>query len=121
MNKLLATCLSLMLMAGCSGPPSEPRAVNVNNHLCQSTKPYTAFTVGSYTVKIFEPNDSSNPDVWQGPLCISSESKKVNCGFDLSLIKSVKPTADMKAIEVVVFSGSNSRTATIPLANCQVK
>ena len=121
MNKLLATCLSLMLMAGCSGPPSEPRAVNVDAQLCQSTKPYTTFIVGSYTVKIFEPNDSSNPDVWQGPLCISSESNKVNCGFDLSLIKSVKPTADTKALEVVVFSGSNSRTATISLANCQVR
>ena len=51
-----------------------------------------------------------------------SEANKVNCGFDLSLVKSVKPTVNMKEIEVVVFSGSNSsHTVRIVLANCQAK
>ena len=127
MKKLLticfSACLPVMLMVGCSGSPPETVAqiVNVNNHLCQSTKEYTAFAAGSYTIKIFEPNDSRNPDIWQGPVCISSEPNKVNCGFDLSLVKSVKPTVDMKEIEVVVFSGSSSHTVRIVLANCQVK
>lgn len=43
--------------------------------------------------------------------------KKVECGFELSLIKSVKPITDMNSIDLVVFSGSNSHTARITLAN----
>lgn len=123
MNKYLAVhfLISLLAMAGCTDSPPTPKAISVNSHLCQSTKEYTTFAVGSYVIKIFEPNDLKNPDIWQGPVCILSEQNKVSCGFDLSLVKSVKPTADMKEIEVVIFSGSNSRTARITLSNCQLK
>ena len=127
MNKLLiigfSACLQIMLIASCSSSTSEKvvKVINVNTHLCQSAKEYTSSAVGPYTIKIFEPNDSKNPDIWQGPVCISSEANKVNCGFDLSLVKSVKPTENMKELEVVVFSGSNSHTVRIELGSCQVK
>ena len=127
MNKVLticfSACLPVTLIAGCSSsaPEAVAKVVNVNTHLCQSTKEYTASVVGAYTIKIFEPDDAKNPDAWQGPVCISSELNNVNCGFDLSLVDSVKPMADGKEIEVVVYSGSNSHTVRIELANCQVK
>ena len=114
--------LSATAMAGCSGsvPDAVSKSVNVDSHYCQLTKDHTLLTVGAYTIKIFEPNDLKNPDVWQGPICVTSESSNVNCGFDLSLIKRVTPSADMQQIEVAVFSGSNSRTAKISLATCRL-
>lgn len=125
MKKLLSfyfTVLSAAAMAGCSGsvPDAVSRSVNVDSRYCQLTKDHTLLTVGPYTIKIFEPDSLKNPEVWQGPLCVTSELSNVNCGFDLSLIKSVTPVADMTEIEVVTFSGSNRGTASISLANCQV-
>lgn len=127
MNKLLLVyfklTLTVLALVGCSDsqPHNTDKAVKVNSQLCQSKMDFTASVVGPYTIKIFEPNDSKNPDIWQGPVCIQSETKKVECGFELSLIKSVTPTTDMNSIDIVVFSGSNSHTARITLANCEIK
>ena len=78
----------------------------MNTQLCHATVDFTSRVVGPYTIKIFEPNDPKNPDIWQGPICVHSEIKKVDCGFALSLIKSVTPAQDRNSIDVVVFSGT---------------
>jgi hypothetical protein len=127
LNKPLSVCFQLTLAAealvGCTDPTAHNAdgAIKVHGQLCQSKMDFTSSVVGPYTIKIFEPNDSKNPDIWQGPVCIQSETKAVECGFELSLIKSVKPAVDLISIDIVVFSGSNSRTARIALANCEIK
>lgn len=119
----LTACLPALLFAGCSKSPAGAivKPVVVDSHLCQTALPYTTLSVAAYTVTIFEPNDPKSPDIWQGPVCVRSEVNQVDCGFDLSLVKSVKPTDDMKAIEVVTFSGSTSRTVRIELATCKLE
>lgn len=127
MRKLLINCPRLCLFAlmlmGCTAVQTEHTdgTVTVNSQLCKSGMDFTSSVIGHYTIKIFQPNDSKNPDIWQGPVCIESETRKVHCGFDLSLVKSVKPAGDMKSMDVVVFSGSNSHTARITLATCEIK
>ena len=116
-------CLLVLILAGCTEAQSDrpSKTVTVNDQLCQSKMEFTSRAVGPYIIKIFEPNDAKNPDIWQGPMCIQSATKKVNCGFELSLVKAVKPALDLKSIDVVVFSGSNSRTARITLATCDIQ
>ena len=127
MDKSLADSFYLYLLAllltGCAVTPTKDvdKTVTVNSQLCQSMEGFTLSVVGPYQVRIFEPNDLRSPDIWQGPVCVESETKMVNCGFRLSLIKSVTPSSDMKSIDIIVFSGSNSRTARITLATCEIK
>ena len=130
MNKRLYLSLGLpiLLLIGCNGAQTEPTdkriadtPITVNTQLCHATTDFTSRVVGPYTIKIFEPNDPKNPDIWQGPICVHSEIKKVDCGFALSLIKSVTPAQDRNSIDVVVFSGSNSHTARITLDTRKIK
>ena len=129
MNKRLCLSLSfpILMLIGCNGAQSKPadkrvadKPITVNTQLCHATVDFTSRVVVPYTIKIFEPNDPKNPDIWQGPICVHSEIKKVGCGFSLSLIKSVTPVQDRNSIDVVVFSGSNSRTARITLDTCKI-
>lgn len=113
-------CLLGATLWGCERATIETPAtpVSLNAALCESAATFTAIDVGAYTIKLFEPNEAKAPDIWQGPLCIESQSMKVACGFDLSLIKRVTPSSDGQAIEVITFSGSNSYTTRITLSTC---
>jgi len=114
-KRALIICLmTFLFVAACS----EQRVVSVNSHLCKSEMPFTRIEAGEYVIKIFEPNSKTNPDIWQGPLCLSHEKSGSVCGFDLSLIKSVTPDSKNKYIDVDVFSGSNSWSYRIELDSC---
>lgn len=112
--------LGVGLLAACSGGSESKPAVRVGTQLCDSTAPYTTLKLSDYTVRIFEPNDPQRPEIWQGPVCVASKTNNVDCGFELSLVKRVAPTADGDALEVSVFSGSNTRTVRIMLATCEL-
>ena len=98
----------------CAAAPGVPAATASTSH-----------TVGAYTVTLFEPDDVARPQIWQGPICIRRErtvsGKQTECGLDLSLIAGMTPTADRRAIDVRIFSGSNGRTVRVSLADCKLK
>lgn len=83
----------------------------------------TIHTLGGYAVTLFEPDDIARPQIWQGPICIrrirAPNGEQAECGLDLSLIAGITPTADQRAIDVRIFSGSNRRTVRVSLADCK--
>ena len=109
------------MVIGCKRAPTDaPHGpISVNSQLCQSSAKFTLVEVAGYTIKVFEPMSEKAQDIWQGPVCIENESLNLQCGFDFSLVKSITPTPDKQAIDIVTFSGSNSVTTRIVLRTCR--
>ncbi|MET1257376.1 hypothetical protein [Aliikangiella maris] len=75
--------------------------------------------VEGYDIKIFNPNDSVKPDIWEGPICFQQLSSGNECIADYSLIKAVRIIKGLSVAEIDVFSGSNNTLKKISLDSCK--
>jgi len=89
--------------------------------LCHSSAHYTELKSEKYNLKIFSPDNSIHPEIWQGPVCVTNISSNRQCGVELSLIKAVKILPDNKFFIVEVFSGSNAGIIKVNLKNCKIE
>lgn len=125
-RRRLALCAWLAATAGAIEPARPDVGTAGGAQGCTAARAaditYTSHTVGGYTVTLFEPDDVARPKIWQGPICIRREGAargmQTECGLDLSLIAGITPTADRRAIDVRIFSGSNRRMVRVALADC---
>jgi len=110
----------LVMLLGCNQLTSEENGNVVYEHLCLGDKSYTEIKKNMFIVRVVEPNSKTNPDIWQGPICIVNSRTGRKCGFDLSLIKGFDFSNDDKSLEVAVFSGSSAVTYAIELDSCRL-
>ncbi len=108
----------IVFLCGSSGVFS---ADQVEVDLCHSSVRYTELKSEKYNLKIFNPDNLTHPEIWQGPVCVTDISSNKQCGVELSLIKSVKILPDSKIFIVEVFSGSNAETVKVSLENCKIE
>ncbi len=96
-------------------------ADQVEADLCHSSARYTELKSKVYSIKIFNPDNPTYPEIWQGPVCVTNILNSSQCGVELSLIKAVKILPDSKVFIAEVFSGSNAETIRVNLENCEIK
>lgn len=93
---------------------------HVSGRICNGNGVFNEFEAGGYLVRVYEPDNRDRPEIWQGPICLVRKYDNASCVFELSLIKNIRVLENGEQIEVVVFSGSNSRLVFINLANCRM-
>jgi len=87
---------------------------------CQFDGNFTSIDLTGYRVKIFNPNDIEQPDIWEGPVCIINTKKNTACSSEVSLIKSVNVSSDEKYLLVNQYSGSNETIVKIEMDSCEL-
>ena len=122
MLKYIFVLLAVLSMGSCSNvsyfsDKASANQIEVKRVSCQSDLPFTEKKLGNIKVKLFEPNDPSTPDIWQGPVCFNVNDAE--CGLDISLIKGVELDKNGHVI-VNAFSGSIAHIYTIDPVNCTV-
>jgi hypothetical protein len=122
MFKHFFVLLTALAMGSCSNQSYSDDAAATNQAKvervsCQSDLPFTEKKLGNIKVKLFEPNDPTKPDTWQGPVCFNVNGAE--CGLDISLIKGVELSGDGHVI-VNAFSGSVAHIYTIDPVNCTI-
>ncbi|MDH5180162.1 MAG: hypothetical protein OEZ39_16005 [Gammaproteobacteria bacterium] len=105
-------------MSGCTAQPMTDRAEAGAAHVCQTTADYTAHETEDHTIRVYDPNRKKDPDIWQGPVCITNKKTGKTCGYDLSLIKQYEVQRDKGYILVETFSGSNTALYRVEIATC---
>lgn len=110
--KIMYLILLFLLMSGCGGK-------NESLNHCDPSVPHTLLTHENYAIYIQNPDDAKNPTIWEGPICIDSETSDEQCVFEESLISIVEPNLNSKIIHITTFSGSQSSQWQLDLVSCQ--
>jgi hypothetical protein len=112
--KILPLLLTMLFLIACQ------KATTPVSDICSITEPHTALEFGKYTVNIFGPNETVNPDIWEGPLCITNAGTQSTCVIDVSLIKKVSYNSDNGTLAVSIFSGSNAEDIQLDMDSCKL-
>lgn len=80
---------------------------------------FTLSQQGAYEVRLYSPDDPTNPSVWQGPLCAVNLETQAFCIKEYSLIKNIRLLGAESVLEVETFSGSVSGVSRLDLMLCE--
>jgi hypothetical protein len=117
MHRFGLILVSALAICACSNESIANDKGKVKRVSCESELPFTEQRIGNITIKLFEPNDPSHPDIWQGPICFTVNGAE--CGLDISLIKGVEPGGNSHVV-VNAFSGSVAHIYTVDPASCSI-
>lgn len=119
-------CLALVVvfftvvLASCDQPFTQSFSSAAESENCQIDGDFTSIDLAGYQVKMFNPNDLEQPDIWEGPVCIVNTKKNTACSSEISLIKSVRISNDEKYLLVNQFSGSNETIIKVAMDSCEL-
>lgn len=87
--------------------------------ICDADVPHSTLEYNGYRVRLYGPNDTESPDIWEGPICITDTVRNSACIADLSLIKGVSFDHENNKLLVNVFSGSNEEYFSLSMDSCR--
>lgn len=112
--KTIFLLLPLLLLASCQKTASPAHAI------CSNQEPHTELVFGKYIVNLFGPNETVNPDMWEGPICITNKMNGSSCAIDISLVKEVTYSADSGNLVTIIQSGSNAERIRLDMDTCNI-
>ncbi len=112
--KIFSLLFTMLFLVACQ------KATTPASDICSITEPHTSLKFGRYTVNLFGPNEAVNPDIWEGPICITNTGNQSTCAIDVSLIKAVTYNSDNGTLAVSIFSGSNAENIQLDMDSCKV-
>lgn len=110
--RIVYVTVLLCLISGCGGTKES------RNH-CDPSISHTLLTHKNYSIYIQNPDDVKNPTIWEGPICIDSDTRDEPCTFEESLISGVETDSNTDTIHITTFSGSESWQWKLELTSCQ--
>lgn len=87
---------------------------------CAAVDTASIFPANHYILYLYGANDESNPDIWDGPVCIERQGVRKVCELDVSLIKAVDIGA-ADELNLGIFSGSVEQVLNVDVKECSVK
>ena len=112
--KTVSLLFVILFLAAC-----QKETIPVSD-ICSADKPHTVLEFGKYAVNVFGPNENVNPDIWEGPICITNTENQSACAIDVSLIKEITYNANNGKLAVVIFSGSNAENIQLDMDTCKI-
>jgi len=115
MKIILSSLATLLLTASCA----NSNVGALEDAICHSNQPHTLLFKSGYEIKIFNPNNVTNPDIWEGPVCIRKTQEDSYCIKEYSLIRSVEINPSSDEAEIKTFSGSSAEIKQVKIESCQ--
>lgn len=103
--------LIIVMVAACSNK-------DVGAMGCDREISHTLMSSHDFDVFIYSPDSLTNPEIWEGPICIENRQIGSSCVFSESLVREVK-FHDNESLSVTTFSGSNAFNWIVQMESCQ--
>ena len=116
-----AALAAAAMVALASAPTAAIAGTCVRTHF-SFDRAASKLSTGAYVITFENPDDSAHPAVWQGPVRVAGASASCEASFDdIGLISAPLLLFDGAFLLLATADGSNSRLATLSLADCKVK